>query len=53
MVGSVEWNQRRIPVALITMQIDRWFCVGVKLGISQCGRNSLRVFEGKVLRKIF
>jgi len=44
MIGRVEWNQRRIPVVLITMQINRWFCVGVKLGLSHCGRKRLRVF---------
>jgi hypothetical protein len=27
--------------------------MGVKLGLSHCGRNRFRVSEGKVLRKIF
>jgi hypothetical protein len=28
------------------------FCVDVKLGFSHCGRNTPRVFENRVLRKI-
>jgi len=35
------------------LPLDRWFCKGVKLSFSHCGRNRLRVSEGKALRKIF